>query len=281
MVYQESHIIKTDQFGSVSLVIGEGADKYGALELINWGGDFYFLKVEIDNTGGSVYADMGTTQLLSVPYAFYSDIAGNGFSGDYNHLFNKPVTDGSETKLSVGDDLTITGTGTTDFPYILDARKHYIGEFYGGGIVFYVYDKGRHGLIAATRDQDPGIQWYNGVKRYTNTTGDGVRAGEMNTALIIALQTNDNEVGNFAAKVCADYSVIDNGVTYGDWYLPSKHELAILFYQKDLVGGFNSNTYWSSTELSSISAWCQSFSNGTFFNLNKSSLNGVRGIRAF
>ena len=36
---------------------------------------------------------------------------------------------------------------------------HTIGESYGGGIVFYVYDGGQHGLIAATSDQSAGIQW--------------------------------------------------------------------------------------------------------------------------
>ncbi|MBK7712961.1 MAG: hypothetical protein IPJ37_20020 [Bacteroidales bacterium] len=82
---------------------------------------------------------------------------------------------------------------------------HFIGENFGGGIVFYVYDEMRHGLIASTRDQNNLISWYNGIKRNTNTTGDGLNAGSMNTALIIALQTNDNPMGNFAAK-CAQTS---------------------------------------------------------------------------
>ncbi len=33
------------------------------------------------------------------------------------------------------------------------SNTHYIGESYGGGIVFYVYDNGQHGLIASTADQ--------------------------------------------------------------------------------------------------------------------------------
>ena len=37
-------------------------------------------------------------------------------------------------------------------------NTHYIGESYGGGIVFYVYDNGQHGLIVATADQSSGIQ---------------------------------------------------------------------------------------------------------------------------
>ena len=103
----------------------------------------------------------------------------------------------------------------------------------------------------------------------------------MNTMLIIALQTNDDQTGNFAAKVCEDYSMTIDGVTYGDWYLPSKHELDLLFSRKNLVGGFVGNYYWSSTEFSSVSAWCQNFSTGIQYNLNKNTPYGVRAIRAF
>ena len=48
---------------------------------------------------------------------------------------------------------------------------------------------GEHGLVADTADISTGIQWYNGVKKVTNATGDGVGSGEMNTMLIIAQQT--------------------------------------------------------------------------------------------
>ena len=45
-----------------------------------------------------------------------------------------------------------------------------VGDFYGGGVVFYIFveaDAGyvageTHGLIAAVADQSSGIQWYNG-----------------------------------------------------------------------------------------------------------------------
>ena len=82
----------------------------------------------------------------------------------------------------------------------------------------------------------------------TRTTGDGIGAGAMNTALIIAAQSNDNAATNFAATIAADYSVQDDGITactgatnetcYGDWYLPSKVELNLLYKQKSDVGGF-------------------------------------------
>jgi hypothetical protein len=180
-----------------------------------------------------------------------------------------------------GDNVIVTGSGTETDPYIINEKSHYVGENYGGGIVFYVYDSGRHGLIAAKTDLDLSIEWYNGIKRYTNTTGDGIDAGEMNTALIIALQTNDNPMGVFAAKICADYSVTVGGVTYGDWYLPSKLELSLLYSQKSVIGEITNSFYWSSTEFSSVSAWCQNFLNGIQSNLNKSNPYSVRAIRSF
>jgi len=56
----------------VNLVIGNGTGKTGDITTIDWGADTYYLKVEIDKTGGSAYVEMGTTQLLSVPYALHS-----------------------------------------------------------------------------------------------------------------------------------------------------------------------------------------------------------------
>ena len=158
---------------------------------------------------------------------------------------------------------------------------HYIGEPYGGGKVFYVYDNGQHGLIAATADQSTGIQWYNGTYRYTGSLGNGLNAGAMNTAMIVSTQISDSQTGNFAAKVCADYSVTVGGVTYGDWYLPSKYELNLLYLQKDVVGGFANNRYWSSSEYNSSNAWYQIFVNGNQYDGGKLNTPYVRAVRAF
>ena len=161
------------------------------------------------------------------------------------------------------------------------SNTHYIGENYGGGIVFYVHDNGQHGLIAAIADQGSDIEWNNGTFRTTETSGDGLNAGAMNTAIIIAIQMADDQNGNFAAKVCADYSVLVGGVTYGDWYLPSKYELNLLYLQKNVVEGFAIDYYWSSTESNSGYAYVQNFNYGTQ-NINvKNYPFHVRAVRAF
>ena len=150
---------------------------------------------------------------------------------------------------------------------------HFIGESYGGGIVFYVYDNGQHGLIAATADQSTGIQWYNGSNNVTNAVRDGISAGIFNTERIISNQGG----GAYAAQICANYK----GGNYGDWYLPSKYELNLLYQQKTVVGGFANGNYWSSSEVDNYYAWFQSFSNGLQTNLNKYYSVYVRAIRAF
>ena len=71
-VYVETHTEITNAIGLADLVIGEGTVTSGVFEEILWGSTAMFLKVEMDPTGGSAYEYMGTSQLISVPYALYS-----------------------------------------------------------------------------------------------------------------------------------------------------------------------------------------------------------------
>ena len=159
---------------------------------------------------------------------------------------------------------------------------HAIGDSYGGGIVFFVYDGGQHGLIAATTNQSNSIRWYGGSFTNTRARADGIGAGLKNTAIIIATQ-GPVDGDAFVATVCNEHSVTVGGVTYGDWYLPSKHELNLLYLQKvaGTVVGFSNNYYWSSTEYNNHFAWLQNFSNGNQYDLNKDYTYNVRAVRAF
>ena len=63
----------------------------GSFAGIDWANGPFFLKTETDPVGGTNYTVTSTQQLMSVPYALYAEEAGNGFSGDYNDLTNKPT----------------------------------------------------------------------------------------------------------------------------------------------------------------------------------------------
>ena len=95
-VYSETHFAPTDDLGQVNLVIGTGTPTTGTFSSINWGNGSYFLGIELNT--GSGYVAMGTTQLLSVPYALHANTA------------------------------TSTTGNTGGF-------SHYIGELFGGGII--------------------------------------------------------------------------------------------------------------------------------------------------
>ena len=81
IIYQEIQAVNTGSMGLFTANIGEGSVTVGSFPLINWGSGNKFLQVEIDTAGGVTYTDMGTQQLMSVPYALYS---GNGGSWNSN-----------------------------------------------------------------------------------------------------------------------------------------------------------------------------------------------------
>lgn len=73
VLYSETQLKTTNAQGLFNLVIGQGTIVSGTFNTINWGTNSKFLKVEMDITGGTTYATVGTTQLLSVPYALAAD----------------------------------------------------------------------------------------------------------------------------------------------------------------------------------------------------------------
>lgn len=229
----------------------------------------------------------GTTNgyLSSIDWLTFNNKS--SFSGSYTDLTNTPTTDGSETIVNSGTNVTVTGTGTSGNPYVINTTAHTLSEEYGGGIVFFVYDGGQHGLIAAKEDllggqygNDPDFPWFNlycpGGCFYieSGATGDGLGAGTMNTSLIVATHASYTEnhglgfpVQDFAAKVCANYEVTitttDGDITIGDWYLPSLYELNLLYLSNiSTLNLYLDDYYWSSTEYDRSDAWYQDFSTG-------------------
>ena len=122
-VYSETHSVQTNVNGLVSVEIGAGIS-VGNFASINWANGPYFLKSETDPSGGANYSITGVSELLSVPYSLNSlTVGSNGFSGDYNELTNKPIVDGSETKIVAGTNVTVTGTGTQSSPYLINSTS--------------------------------------------------------------------------------------------------------------------------------------------------------------
>jgi antitoxin component of MazEF toxin-antitoxin module len=79
--WEETENTQTNQFGLFTLTIGLSNNRTGGTAMvfdsIRWGAGPHYLMVEV-NFGGSTYVNMGTTQMLAVPYALYAKTAGNG-----------------------------------------------------------------------------------------------------------------------------------------------------------------------------------------------------------
>lgn len=76
-VYTEVHDATTNAYGQVTLALGQGTPSNGAFTSIDWGASTYFIEIAVDLTGGSTYEVVSVTQLLSVPYAHYANVAGD------------------------------------------------------------------------------------------------------------------------------------------------------------------------------------------------------------
>ena len=115
-VFTETHLVSTDGLGQINLTIGDGTAVTGDFSQINWSLGSYFLGIEL-NTGAS-YVAMGTTQLLSVPFALYAENSGAEASDlqgvlDIGATANLVV---SEENLS-GIELSTTGGVTENNDY--------------------------------------------------------------------------------------------------------------------------------------------------------------------
>ncbi|MBK7698539.1 MAG: DUF1566 domain-containing protein [Saprospiraceae bacterium] len=175
---------------------------------------------------------------------------------------------------------------------MLVTKKYQIGDFAFGGIVFWVDESGQHGLVCAKTDQSAGIRWYAGTYTNTMALADGPLSGDKNTLLCISNQ-GYGDGSTYAARISNELQVTENNITYGDWYLPSRQELALMYANRAIIGttstshggsGFDLTvSYWSSTEYDFYNAYMiQFFNNGAEVQNNKDSSNvSVRVVRRF
>jgi len=106
VVYSETHAGKTtNAFGLIDLEIGKGTVVSGTFTSIGWGNNTFYVKVEMDPAGGIAYQTMGTSPLLSVPYALQA-----------------------KTVESVSTDATLTGNGSSTSPLKIARQSATTGQ---------------------------------------------------------------------------------------------------------------------------------------------------------
>jgi len=81
LVYQETHDgVSTNEYGLFSIQIGGGTPLSGSLLNVDWGGNTYWLEIELD--AGQGLQTMGAMQLVSVPYAMHAHTVENADDDD-------------------------------------------------------------------------------------------------------------------------------------------------------------------------------------------------------
>lgn len=274
----ETHKPTTDENGVVSIEIGAGTLVSGSLSNIDWSTGTYSVKTETDPEGGTNYTITGTSQLLSVPYVLHAKTAGalsgslietdpvyTSWDKDYNDLINKP-----------------------------DFGTYSIGDFAHGGIVFWVDETGRHGLVCSKNDYNTRLRWYAGTIGRTLSMSKKISAGKANTQIIIAAHVAIGDDGAlYAARACNEMIVTEGGKSYGDWFLPSVDEMSEIYLRMEVInatavanGGSvmvvtPNSFYWSSTERDAETAFA--FSPEQFVPIYhmKTSQGHIRPVRAF
>jgi hypothetical protein len=271
------------------------------------------LEIQFNNKGLLIpqIALTGENDALTIPLPatsllVYNTTVGSGLVAGYYYNAGTPqapswkrltttndivVADGSETKVTAGTNVTITGIGTVGNPYVVNASgggsSRYIGEQYGGGVIFHLWKDNagvEHGLIVATTDQSTSSTWSNITNVLIGAAAQSSWDGLSNSNAIVAQAGHTSS----AAKLCLD--LVSGGQS--DWYLPSIDELSLLWHNRFNVNKTLSTIsgatvlatggWWSSTEISAFAAWAFTFYIGdASANFGKTVTRSVRAVRSF
>ena len=198
-VYIETHNPTTNVNGLATVEIGDGSVVAGSFSGIDWANGPYYIKVETDPTGGTVYTISGTSQFLSVPYALYAENTGNVDDADAD-----PANE-IQTLQMVGQDLTISGGNTVTIPG-------------GGNTLDEAYDQGGAGLGRIITVDAGEVELTNGVfngiglRATTTSTGVGVMATSTSAANTFSpIQASTNATSTLTSAIVGSTT----GAAYG------------------------------------------------------------------
>lgn len=136
--YSERHTVTTNQFGLFAIAVGRGTPITGTFSGVTWTDADQWMQVEMDPNGGTNFFLMGSSELLSVPYALYAEKVGvvnlalndltdvntvgvqPGQNLEWNGSNWVPGTD-DNTTYTAGPGLSLTGTVFSHAPHTGDA----------------------------------------------------------------------------------------------------------------------------------------------------------------
>lgn len=132
VLYKETDSVTTDKLGMFTVNVGTGTVVTGTFSAINWSDSIKFLQVEIDPDGGTTYTNMGTSQLMSVPFALYAQKSGTTLTPTKSRFgitfdgLGDVITTGTKAYTQIPYTGTITGwtiVGDQSGSCVIDVKR--------------------------------------------------------------------------------------------------------------------------------------------------------------
>jgi uncharacterized protein (TIGR02145 family) len=263
VVYEESHTTTTNTQGLISLNVGNGVAVLGTFSGVNWGSGHKFLHVLMN--AGSGVVDLGTQQMMSVPYAMYAEDVPVRVSviGDSLFIGNQvSIVPG----VSAANPISISNYGSLLLPGNTTCQNEYISVTGCGGQDSLLYYDRYYSLA-----EIGGQCWFAenlATDKYAN--GDNIPTGLTNTQWLSttagAYAVYNNDLANDAiyGKLYNWYTTVDTrGVCPTGWHVPSDCEWNYMQVvlepgttgSQDCFCGFQlmSLTLWSTTNATNSS----------------------------
>jgi uncharacterized protein (TIGR02145 family) len=223
VVYQESHALTSNAQGLVSCVVGNGVVSQGNFSNINWGSGAKFLHVMLGTT------DLGTQQMLSVPYALYSETTNVSVSltGDTLMIGGNSVIVPGVSAANPQGPLINGGLGSQVLVGNTTCANEYISVTGCGGQTSLTYDGRTYDLV-----EIGGQCWFAdnlATDQYRN--GDLIPTGLDNTTWqnttsgAYAIYNNDPANDVTYGKLYNWYTTVDTrGLCPAGWHVPTDCE---------------------------------------------------------
>ncbi len=223
VVYQESHALTSNAQGLVSCVVGNGVVSQGTFSSINWGSGAKFLHVIV----GSV--DLGTQQMLSVPYALYAGSTNLSVSptGDTLTVGGQSVIVPGISAANPVNNIPTSGLGSQVLPGNTTCADEYINVVGCNGQTSLTYDGRTYDLV-----EIGGQCWFAenlATDQYRN--GDPIPTGFDNTTWsattngAFAIYNQEPVNDSIYGKLYNWYTTVDSrGLCPTGWHVPSDCE---------------------------------------------------------
>ena len=310
IVYTETFSATSNNYGLVNLEIGSGTTS-NDFSIIDWANGIYLLETSIDFLDGSQWSVMGTSQLMSVPYAFHSNTS-DSIGGGINSLEIDPLFSSSLAK-------SITASDTAYWRSIIDTQLDSLGVSDFGFVAgLKTIDTDTHldsigisnfGFVAGLKTIDTDTQLDSiGISNFGFVAGPNIIDTQIDSIGVSNFGYSAEktysiglwpELGGYVFRISSDGkhglvaetqnqaiavrwytcdSVLNDpalhsldGKKFFDWRLPTKFELNEMWVHRFNIGGVSNRNFWSSTEKDFGKVW------GQIFGINSS---GAQFIQA-